>query len=77
MKFCRSGGSKSLFFDQDEARRAERESLPSPPSLITWSGRAPPHPPFPQGLDPPLNSEVKFITIIQFVLYLSLIPQFT
>ena len=46
MKFCRSGGSKRLFFDQDEARRAESESLPSPPSLITWSGLAPPHPPF-------------------------------
>ena len=73
----RGGRAPPLFFDQNEARRAEKiflETVPPPPSLISASGW--PHPlPLSEGLDQPLlrNKTISKTTALRKQIFF---PQF-
>ena len=60
------GPGPPLFFDQNEARRAEKIFLRDRPPLISGSGWPPPPPTLSEGLDPPLIFHIKVFVLVNF-----------
>ena len=53
------GSSPPLFLDQTGPKKNFVETAPKPPPLVSGSGRhSPPPPPLPEGLFPPVPSDV-------------------